>query len=63
MYVLKLSLALTILYYLPIFLAAENLKIAAVATQPNQTGYTPTDMSPHHARSIIDHFLTISTPI
>jgi hypothetical protein len=56
--------ALTILSYLPnIFLAAENLKISAVATQPNQTGYTPTNMSPHHAGSIIDHFLTISTPI
>jgi hypothetical protein len=56
-------LALTILSYLPIFLAAENLKIAAVATQPNQNAYTPTNMSPHHARSIIDHFLIISGPI
>jgi hypothetical protein len=51
------------LSYLPIFLVAENLMIAAVAAQPNQTRYTPVNMSPHHVRSIIDHFLAISGPI
>jgi hypothetical protein len=44
MYVLKLSHAFTIQSYLPIFLAAENIMIAVVAAQPNQTEYTPTNM-------------------
>jgi hypothetical protein len=41
-------------------LAAENLMIAAVAAQPNLTGNTTTNMSLHHVKSIIEHFLTIS---
>jgi hypothetical protein len=51
------------LSYLPIFLAAENFVIAAAAAQPNQTIYTPINISPHHVRSIIDHFSAISCQI
>jgi hypothetical protein len=37
--------------------------IAEVAAQPNLTRNTITNMSLHHAKSIIEHSLTISCPI